>query len=112
MTDRDRVREAVLARLSTIMDPGMGVDVVRMRLIEELTVDEKGVARYTFRPSSPLCPMAVSLALSIHEAVAEVEGMTDQEIEVVGYVGAAELNAMLAEQADRPGRLHPGEAAE
>jgi metal-sulfur cluster biosynthetic enzyme len=97
MTNRDATREAVLARLSTVVDPGTGVDVVRMRLIEELTVDERGVARYTFRPSSPLCPMAVSLALSIRQAVAEVEEVTGQEIEVVGYVGAAELNAMLRE---------------
>jgi len=103
MTDRDATREAVLARLSTVIDPGTGVDVVRMRLIEELTVDEKGVARYTFRPSSPLCPMAVSLALSIRQAVAEVEGVTGQEMEVAGYVGAAELNAMLREMATSTG---------
>jgi metal-sulfur cluster biosynthetic enzyme len=95
MTDRDTLREAVLACLSTVIDPETGVDVMRMRLVEDLVVDEAGVVRYTFRPSSPLCPLAVSLALSIRAAVAEVEGVTGQEIEVAGYVGAAELNAML-----------------
>jgi hypothetical protein len=39
------------------------------------------------------------LALSIHQAVAEVEDVTGQEIEVVGYVKAEELNAMLRELA-------------
>jgi metal-sulfur cluster biosynthetic enzyme len=97
MTDRNALREAILTHLSTVIDPETGADVVRMRLIEDMVVDEKGVARYTFRPSSPLCPMAVSLALSIRRAVAEVEGVTGQEIEVAGYVGAAELNAMLRE---------------
>jgi metal-sulfur cluster biosynthetic enzyme len=97
MTDRNALREAILTHLSTVIDPETGADVVRMRLIEDMVVDEKGVARYTFRPSSPLCPMAVSLALSIRRAVAEVEGVTGQEIEVVGYVGSAELNAMLTE---------------
>jgi metal-sulfur cluster biosynthetic enzyme len=97
MTDRNALREAILTHLSTVIDPETGADVVRMRLIEDMVVDEKGVARYTFRPSSPLCPMAVSLALSIRRAVAEVEGVTGQEIEVVGYVGSAELNAMLQE---------------
>jgi metal-sulfur cluster biosynthetic enzyme len=97
MIDRNALREAILTHLSTVIDPETSVDVVRMRLIEDLTVDEKGVVRYTFRPSSPLCPMAVSLALSIRRAVAEVEGVTGQEIEVAGYVGAAELNAMLRE---------------
>ena len=97
MADRDAVREAILTRLSTVMDPETRVDVVRMRLIEDLVVDEAGVVRYKFRPSSPLCPLAVPLALSIRKAVGQVEGVTGQEIEVVGYVGAAELNAMLRE---------------
>jgi hypothetical protein len=39
----------------------------------------------------------VHLTLAIRQAVAEVPGVTDQEIEVVGYVGADDLNAMLAE---------------
>lgn len=95
----DALREAVLARLSTVIDPETGVDVVRMRLIEDLTVDEQGKVHYVFRPSSPLCPLAVPLALSIREAVAEVPGVTHQEIQVVGYIKAEELNAMLREVA-------------
>jgi len=94
---RDVLREAVLARLSTIIDPETRVDVARMRLIEELTVDEEGVVSYKFRPSSPLCPIAISLALSIRQAVAEVEGVSGQEIEVVGYIQAEKLNALLRE---------------
>ncbi len=97
MTDRDALRKAILIRLSTVIDPETGADVVRMRLIEDLEVDEEGVVRYKFRPSSPLCPLAVPLALSIRKAVGQVEGVTGQEIEVVGYVRAAELNAMLRE---------------
>ncbi len=92
--------DAIIARLSTVVDPETGADVVRMRLIEDLTVDENGVAHYRFRPSSPLCPIAVPLALAIRQAVAEVEGVTGQEIEVVGYLQAAELNALLRELAE------------
>jgi len=95
MTSQNDLREAILARLSTVLDPETGVDVMRMRLVEGLEVNEDGVVRYTFRPSSPLCPLAVSLALSIRAAVAEVEGVTGQEIEVVGYIKAGELSRML-----------------
>jgi metal-sulfur cluster biosynthetic enzyme len=94
--NRDALRAAILSRLSKVIDPETEVDVVRMRLIEDLTVDEAGVAHYKFRPSSPLCPLAVPLALSIREAVAGVDGVTGQEMEVVGYVKADELNAILA----------------
>ena len=91
------LRERVLSRLVQVIDPETGVDVLRMRLIEDLSVDEDGAVRYKFRPSSPLCPIAVTLALDIKRAVAEVEGVTRQEIEVTGYVGADELNALLRE---------------
>jgi len=95
--DPHTLREAVLARLSTVIDPETGVDIVRMRLVEDLTVDGEGVVRYRFRPSSPVCPLAVPLALSIRKAVAGVEGVTAQEMEVVGYLRAAELSALLRE---------------
>ena len=93
------LRERVLRRLEGVIDPETGVDVVRMRLVEALTVDEEGLVSYRFRPSSPFCPLAVSLALSIRRAVADVEGVTDQEIEVVGYVNADQVNAILREDA-------------
>ena len=95
----EELRTQVLERLRTVIDPETGVDVVRMRLIEDLTVDGQSVARYKFHPSSPFCPLAVPLALAIRKAVAEIEGIAGQEIEVVGYVRAAELSAMLGEMA-------------
>ena len=89
----------VMERLRRVIDPETGVDVVRMRLIEDMEVDgETGRVRYKFRPSSPLCPRAVHLALGIRQAVAKVPGVTGQEIEVVGYVGADDLNALLREE--------------
>jgi len=95
--DPGTVGQAVIHQLQQVIDPETGVDVVRMRLIEDLTVDETGTAHYRFRPSSPLCPLAVTLALQIKEAVAQVEGVTGQQVEVVGYVGARTLNALLNE---------------
>jgi metal-sulfur cluster biosynthetic enzyme len=90
------LERAIVERLREVIDPETGVDVMRMRLIEELRVDgETGRVSYRFRPSSPLCPLAVHLTLSIRDAVAGVPGVTEQEIEVVDYVGAHELNALL-----------------
>jgi metal-sulfur cluster biosynthetic enzyme len=92
------LEQAIVERLREVTDPETGADVVRMRLIEELRVDcGTGRVSYRFRPSSPLCPLAVHLALSIRDAVAQVPGVAEQEIEVVGYVGAEGLNALLRE---------------
>ena len=90
-----QLRLAILQRLMAVIDPETGVDVVRMRLIEDLTVDEQGRVSYKFRPSSPLCPIAVPLSLEIQEAVAEVEGVIEQDMEIVGYIQAEELTALI-----------------
>ena len=92
------LKRAVLDRLREVIDPETGVDVVRMRLIEDLEVETAtGSVRYRFRPSSSLCPLAVHLALSIRDKVAEVPGVKEQDVQVVGYVGADELNKLLAD---------------
>jgi metal-sulfur cluster biosynthetic enzyme len=92
------LEQAVVERLREVIDPETGVDVMRMRLIEDLDVEgETGRVSYRFRPSSPLCPLAVYLALGIRDAVASVPGVTEQAIEVVGYVGADDLTALLKE---------------
>jgi len=102
MNDTEPLRTAILARLARVIDPETGVDVVRMRLIEDLTADETGRVSYTFRPSSPLCPIAIPLAIEIRRAVAATPGVTRQAMRVEGYVGSEELNALLQELADEP----------
>jgi metal-sulfur cluster biosynthetic enzyme len=91
------LREAILEKLATVIDPETGVDVVRMRLIEDLEVNDDGRVTYKFRPSSPLCPIAVPLSVMIQNAVASVAGVTGQEMQVVGYIQAEELTALLHE---------------
>jgi metal-sulfur cluster biosynthetic enzyme len=97
MQDPEQLKSALLSRLVSVIDPETGIDVVRMRLIENLTVDAKGHVRYTFRPSSPLCPLAVPLAIDIRRAVREVPGVMGQTTRVEGYVRAEELTTLLEE---------------
>ena len=85
----------ILAELKTVLDPETGADVVRMRLVEDLSVSEDGRVSYTFEPSSPLCPIAVYLVQQIKNTVASVPGVTDQKIEVTGYVAAEELTKLI-----------------
>jgi metal-sulfur cluster biosynthetic enzyme len=93
--DTSRLQQAIIERLQSVIDPETNVDVVRMRLVEDLSVDTQGVARYIFRPSSPLCPVAVFLVQQIKQAISEVPGVTAQQIEVTGYVAADELTTLI-----------------
>ena len=89
------LKTAILKQLKTVIDPETGADVVRMRLVEDLTVETDGRVQYTFHPSSPLCPIAVFLVQKIKQAVAAVPGVTGQTIQVTGYVAAEELTKLI-----------------
>jgi metal-sulfur cluster biosynthetic enzyme len=104
MNDSEPLRIAILQRLTRVIDPETGVDIVRMRLIENLQVDETGRVSYIFRPSSPLCPIAVPLAIEIRRAVCEVPGVQGQALRVEGYVRSDELNMLLQELDGEPDR--------
>ena len=86
---------AILERLQKVIDPETGADVVRMRLIDNLAVHPGGRISYTFRHSSPLCPIAVYLVKEIRGAIAEVSGVKSQEITVTDYVAADELTKLI-----------------
>jgi metal-sulfur cluster biosynthetic enzyme len=93
--DQAALEKAVIEKLSKVIDPETGADVIRMKLVLDLVIDEKGKTTYTFRPSSPLCPIAVPLAVMIIQAIGEVEGITGQSMTVVDYVEADKINEIL-----------------
>ncbi|KPK94785.1 MAG: hypothetical protein AMJ88_02665 [Anaerolineae bacterium SM23_ 63] len=90
-----RLREVVIERLREVIDPETNADVIRMRLIKDLEVHPEGLVQYTFQPSSPLCPIAVFLATQIKQAIAEVPGVTAQEIKVEGYIAEEQLTELI-----------------
>jgi metal-sulfur cluster biosynthetic enzyme len=91
----EELKELIITRLRLVIDPETRADVVRMRLIEELEVNNYGQVKYIFRPSSPVCPIAVSLAQQIKQAVAQVPGVVSQNITVEGYVAAEQLTMLI-----------------
>jgi metal-sulfur cluster biosynthetic enzyme len=89
------LQEAIIDRLREVIDPETNADVIRMRLIKDLVVHPEGLVSYTFQPSSPLCPIAVFLTTQIKQAVAEVPGVTAQEIKIEGYIAEEELTRLI-----------------
>ncbi len=94
----ERLKTLIMARLRTVIDPETGADVVRMRLVEDITVNLDGEVSYIFRPSSPLCPIAVYLVQQIKQAISYVPGITTQKITVTDYVAAEELTKLINQE--------------
>jgi metal-sulfur cluster biosynthetic enzyme len=92
------LENTIIERLKRVIDPETNIDVIQMRLVENLWVDVLGKVRYTFHPSSFVCPIAVMLAVNIKKAVAEVPGVTSQEIAIEGYLMAENLEKLINEE--------------
>jgi metal-sulfur cluster biosynthetic enzyme len=97
-TQINKLQVAIQERLGKVIDPETGADVLRMRLVENLVVEADGQVSYTFRPSSPLCPIAVYLVKEVKKAVATVPGVKKQEITVTGYLAAEELTRLINQE--------------
>lgn len=95
MANIEKLKAAVIDQLTHVIDPETGANVMRMRLIQDLDLDSTGKVAYTFRPSSPLCPIAVPLALLIIQAINNVPGVTGQSMKVIDYIQADQLNELL-----------------
>lgn len=102
MSQNETLHREILARLATVIDPETNLDVVRMRLIENLVVDDQGRVSYTFRPSSVFCPIAVPLSISIQKAVAETPGVVSQDVSVAGFALSEELVRLLKQMGSAP----------
>jgi len=93
MTLKDNIERA----LRGVMDPGTKLDIMRMKLVRDLSVDQDGTVTLTFRPSSPVCPMAFKLAYDIQTAVQQISGVKGVKMRVTGYNKADELMEILRE---------------
>ncbi|MCI0512605.1 metal-sulfur cluster assembly factor [candidate division KSB1 bacterium] len=93
------LKNKIESALRQVIDPETSLDVMRMQLVKNLKVDEDGSVSLTFIPSSPYCPLGFQLAISIQNAIKQIEGVTDIHIEVDGYVHAEALKKILAENA-------------
>ncbi len=93
--EQEELLKIVREKLSTVIDPETGIDVMRMKLVQDMELNEDNKLFYTFRPSSSLCPIAIPLVLDIIHAVREIHEITGQKVTVVNYMQADELNKML-----------------
>lgn len=67
--------DVVREKVGRLVDPETGLTFSEMRLVREIHEIEAGVIRVDFRPSSPVCPIALKLAMDIKKAVLDVEGI-------------------------------------
>ena len=93
--EAESIQTLVMRSLAEVIDPETGLSIMRMDLIHNIEVTTDASVRLVFRPSSPVCPMAYSLANSIKKKVEAVKGVASVEIQVENFERAAHLESVL-----------------
>ena len=93
------MEEQIRHALATVIDPGVGLDVLREQVVRNLEIDQvNGKVSLTFHPASSVCPVAFTLAGSIQKAIYSVPGVNSVSIKVENYDRAQELEELLREE--------------
>jgi FeS assembly SUF system protein len=72
----------VIAALQTVYDPEIPVNIYDLGLIYQLDIDPDGTTRILMTLTAPGCPVAGILPAQVAEAVAEVPGIGEVEVEL------------------------------
>jgi metal-sulfur cluster biosynthetic enzyme len=89
----DKANATVLGRIP--YDPETGLSIMRMDLIHNQSVTPDGSVSLIFRPSSPVCPMAYSLASAIKKRLGAIRRTVSVRIRVENFERAAHLEGIL-----------------
>lgn len=94
------MEQGIRSALARVIDPETRLDVARMELIHDINAKEDGSVSLVFRPSSPICPMAYSLANSIKQELLSVDGVTSIHIKVENFNKASHLESLINDTKD------------
>jgi FeS assembly SUF system protein len=81
---RPRVTEdAVITAIATVYDPEIPVNIYELGLIYAIEIAETGDVKVEMTLTAPACPSAQELPVMVQDAVAQIEGVGNVEVETV-----------------------------
>jgi metal-sulfur cluster biosynthetic enzyme len=75
--------ELVLAALSEVYDPEIGIDIVSLGLVYDARLDDEGLLTIDMTLTSPYCPMGSIIQSQAHAVCAPLPGVEDVRVDLV-----------------------------
>ena len=79
------LKNDVIKKLETVLDPELNKDLVSLNMIEDVKVIE-GTAEFTIVLTTPACPLKDKIKNDARDAVMELEGINDVKINLTAKV--------------------------
>ena len=83
VVDTQAIKTEIIARIKTVYDPEIPVDIWEMGLIYSIDVSPTGEVNVKMTLTAPACPSAEELPGMVETRVASVPGVTKAKVEVV-----------------------------
>lgn len=77
------MKEQILERLSSVIDPELGVSVVDLGLIYGVEVGDEGDVKIKMTMTTPHCPLVSIIQNQVQKQVSSVEGVKSVLVELV-----------------------------
>lgn len=82
MDNTEELKEKVIAKLQTIFDPEIPVNIYELGLIYEVNVLPINNVQIVMTLTSPACPAAQTIPVEVDQKVREIEGINDVHVAV------------------------------
>jgi FeS assembly SUF system protein len=80
--NKSELTELVIAKLKTIFDPEIPVDIYELGLIYGIEISDEAAVKITMTLTSPSCPVAETLPPEVEEKIASIEGISGCKVEI------------------------------
>lgn len=75
--------EVARKALRAVKDPELGLNIIDIGLVYDVTVSDEGKAHVTMTLTSPGCPAGAEIMEDVRQTLADLEGITGVEVELV-----------------------------
>ena len=77
------LKENIYGALETVVDPELGVDIVNLGLVYDVTMDEEGQTEVSMTLTSMGCPLAGTIVDQVKASLADIPEVKSVEVNIV-----------------------------
>lgn len=77
------VKENIYGALETVIDPELGVDIVNLGLVYDVTMDDEGQTEVAMTLTSMGCPLAGTIVDQVKACLADIPEVKSVEVNIV-----------------------------
>ncbi|MEI5906512.1 metal-sulfur cluster assembly factor [Bacillus spongiae] len=77
------MKDSMMGALEQVVDPELGIDIVNLGLVYDVSLDESGQAKVTMTLTSMGCPLAGTIVDQVKVALSELPEVKESEVDIV-----------------------------